>query len=55
MEHKVLYELTVRCTAHECQEDLAVYKIVDIDEESIYTTEKKYLRSNLMEVEEIKN
>lgn len=54
MEYKVLYELTVRCTAHECQEDLVVYKIVDIDEEAIYTTEKKYLRSNLMEVEEIK-
>ncbi|SDA57947.1 hypothetical protein SAMN02910275_01363 [Butyrivibrio sp. INlla18] len=54
MDYKILYELTVRCTAHECSEDLTAYKIIDIDEEAVYTTDKKYIRSQLMEVDEIK-
>ena len=54
MEYKVLYVLTVRCTEHECAEDLACYKIVDIDEDMVYTTEKNYPRPALMEVETIK-
>lgn len=54
MEYKILYVLTVRCTEHECEEDLACYKIVDIDEDMVYTSEKNYPRSKLMEVEAIK-
>jgi hypothetical protein len=54
MEYTVLYVLTVRCTANECHEDLAVQKIINIDEDAVYTPDKKFLRSQLMEVEVIK-
>ena len=54
MDYRFLYELTVRCTEHTCEEDLACYRITDFDEDNVYTSDKKYPRSCLMEVEEIK-
>ena len=54
MEYKILYVLTVKCTEHECQEDLACYKITDIDENAIYASDKTFPKASLMEVEDIK-
>lgn len=54
MEFKNIYELTVRCTAKECEEDLAVHKVTDIDDEFVYFAGKKVLRNMLMEPEAIK-
>lgn len=54
MEYTLLYVLTVRCTAKSCEEDLSAYRISTVDEDMIYTDDKKYLRSSLMEVEIIK-
>lgn len=54
MEYTLLYVLTVKCTSESCEEDLAVYRITSIDENAIYTDNKKYLRSALMEVVIIK-
>lgn len=54
MEFKLLYELTVRCTEYNCEEELAYHKIIELDDEYVYTSDKKYSRSSLMEVEELK-
>ena len=55
MEYKVLYILTVRCTAVSCDEDLEAHMIIDIDEDAIYIQDKKILRKKMMEVESIKD
>lgn len=55
MEYNVLYILTVRCTAHSCEEDLECHKIIDVDTDAIYIPNKKILRKKMMKVEIIKN
>lgn len=55
MDFKDIYELTVRCTAKECEEDLAVHKVIDIDDEYVvYFAEKKVSKDKLMEPVAIK-
>jgi hypothetical protein len=54
MDYKCIYELTVRCTAKECEEDLAVHSVTDIDEEFVYFVDKKVLKDKLMEPDAIK-
>ena len=54
MDFKCIYELTVRCTEHGCEEDLACYLITELDKDYVYTSEKKYSRLSLMNVEDIK-
>ena len=54
MEQKCIYELTVRCTAKSCEEDLAVYAVTDIDDEYIYFDGKKIFKEMLMEPVPIK-
>lgn len=54
MEFKNIYELTVRCTAKECEEDLAVHKISDIGDEYVYFAEKKVSKDKIMEPVAIK-
>lgn len=54
MEQKCIYELTVRCTAKSCEEDLAVSPVTNIDDEYIYFSNKKISRDHLMEPEPIK-
>ncbi len=51
MEDKTLYVLTVRCTANKCEEDLACYKIVNVDDENVYIENKEIPRDSLMEIE----
>lgn len=50
----LLYILTVRCTAKQCEEDLSLHRIIDMDNREIWTDDKKYKREDLMEVERIK-
>ena len=54
MEFKCIYELTVKCTAKKCEEDLAVYAVTDIDDEYIYFDGKKIFKEMLMEPVPIK-
>ena len=54
MDEKCLYELTVRCTEDECQEDLAIYKVDKIENGIIYAGPKIVSNKSLMKVERIK-
>ena len=53
MEFKIIYVLTVRCTDHKCEEDLACYPIYEIDEAFVYAADKKYAINKLAGVETI--
>ena len=54
MEQKLLYVLTVKCTADSCEEDLEATVIDNTDDEAIYAGGKKYMKASLMEVEQIR-
>ena len=50
MESKILYQLTMRYNSKQCELDLALYGIQDVDNEYVYLTQKKIKRSILGDV-----
>ncbi len=50
MESKILYQLTMRCDSKQCELDLALYGIQDVDDEYVYLSQKKVKRSILGDV-----
>ena len=55
MEYSILYVLTVKCTTEKCEEDLEYHVIRTDDENAIYTDDKSWKKSSLMEIEVIEN
>lgn len=41
MESKILYQLTMRCDSKQCELDLALYGIKDVDGEYVYLAQKR--------------
>lgn len=53
MQYNVLYVLTVKCTTEKCEEDLECHMIRADDDKAIYTDDRAWKKSALMEIQVI--